>query len=158
MEWAGSAALALQESALGAWARGPAYAALNVIHLFGLVLVIGGIGAVDLRLCGLGRGISALALSRFLTPYAVAGLCISTASGFGLFVADAASLSRSATFRWKLALLVLALANAALFRRLWRDRLAGWDDDPPLLGVAMAAGSLALWLAVGALGRMIAYS
>lgn len=158
MEWLAGAPAALQESGFGAWARGPAYAGLNVAHLFGLVLVVGGIGAVDLRLCGLGRGIPAAALSRFLTPYAMAGVAVAFASGVGLFAADAVSLAGSTTFRWKLALVALALVNALLFRRLFGDRLEGWDGNAPAFGIAMAAGSLALWLAIGTLGRMIAYT
>jgi hypothetical protein len=158
MEWLAGVPAALQGSGFGAWARGPAYAALNVAHLFGLVLVVGGIGAVDLRLCGLGRAIPAAALSRFLTPYAAAGIGVALASGVALFAADAVSLAGSTTFRWKLALLSVALANAFAFRRLFGDRLDGWDADAPAFGVAMAAGSLALWLTIGALGRMIAYT
>ena len=56
------------------------------------------------------------------------------------------------------ALNVLALANAAAFRWLWRRRMASWAHDPPLVGQVMAGGSLALWLIVAGLGRWIAYS
>ncbi|MNL81631.1 hypothetical protein D3C87_2088070 [compost metagenome] len=61
-------------------------------------------------------------------------------------------------FRWKVALIVLALANAAAYRLLWRRRLASWDADPPWGGRVMAAGSLVTWLLVAALGRWIAYA
>ena len=158
MERLAGAAAALQASDFGAWARGPAYATLNVLHLLGLVLLVGGIGAVDLRLCGFGRAIPAGALCRFLTPFAVAGLFIAAASGSGLFAADAVSLYGSTTFRWKLALIALGLANAVAFRFAWRGRLDNWDQDRPILAVATAAASLAIWLGVGTLGRLIAYT
>ena len=158
MEGLAAIAAALQASEFGAWARGPAYATLNVLHLLGLVLLVGGIGVVDLRLCGLGRAIPARALARFLTPYAVAGLVVAAASGIGLFAADAVSLFGSNTFRWKLVLITLGLFNAALFRLAWRGQLDNWDQNPPILAVAAATASLAIWLAVGTLGRLIAYT
>ena len=157
-EWLAEAATALQGSGFGAWSRGQAYAGLNVLHLLGLVLLVGGIGALDLRLCGLAREVPVEPLARFLTPFAVAGLFIAAVTGFGLFAADAVSLSGSATFRWKLALIALGLLNAFVFRMIWRQRLATWDEGPTTLGVAAAASSLLIWLAVGALGRMIAYT
>ncbi|MDP3383095.1 MAG: hypothetical protein Q8S47_07195, partial [Phenylobacterium sp.] len=60
----------LEASALGQWARGSAvaYPVANVAHLLGLVLLVGGIGVVDLRLAGLWRGLPIAALSRALTP------------------------------------------------------------------------------------------
>lgn len=158
MDWLAEGAAAVQASGLGAWARGPAYAWLNVLHLLGLVLLVGGIGVLDLRLCGLGQAIPTAALARFLTPLAVAGLLIAALTGIGLFAADAVSLAVSNTFRWKLALVALGLANALAFRLAWRKQLDGWDERPSLAGRAVAAASLAIWLSVATLGRMIAYT
>jgi hypothetical protein len=155
--WLAEAAAALQASGFGAWARGPVYAWINVLHLLGLVLLVGGIGVLDLRLCGFAREVPVEPLARFVTPLAVAGLCIAAPTGIGLFAADAVSLSGSNTFRWKLALVGLGLVNALAFRVLWRRRLATWNDSATALGVAAAASSLAIWLAVGTLGRLIAY-
>jgi hypothetical protein len=145
----------LEASALGVWARGSPYGypLANLVHLLGLVLLIGGIGVVDLRLAGLFRGLPAAALARTLTPLAIAGLALMVVSGAVMFSADAKALLGSATFRWKLLLIAVALANAAAWRRLWRGRLATWDADPPRAGRAMAAASAGLWL-----GRLIAYS
>ena len=61
-------------------------------------------------------------------------------------------------FRWKIALVVVALANAVAFHILWRHRIDQWDAAPPIAGRLMAVGSIMLWLTIGALGRMIAYS
>jgi hypothetical protein len=149
---------ALQASSFGAWARGPAYAWLNVLHLLGLVLLVGGIGVLDLRLCGFGRSLPVAPLARFLTPLAVAGMLVAVPTGFGLFAADAVSLAGSNTFRWKLALISFGLVNAVLFRIVWQKQLDGWDERPSMAGRAVAAASLAIWLAVGTLGRMIAYT
>lgn len=151
---------ALQNSAFGGWAAGSSYAypVANVVHLLGLVMLVGGIGVVDLRLAGALRSLPPATLSRTLTPIAIAGLLLMLPSGFIMFAADAESLAQSETFQRKLVLIALALVNAIAFRWLWRGRLADWQVSPPLAGRLMAAVSLLLWLTVGTLGRMIAYS
>ncbi|KRA59335.1 hypothetical protein ASD79_11645 [Caulobacter sp. Root655] len=153
-------AVALEASPLGAWARGSdlAYPVANLVHLLGLVLLVGGIGLLDLRLTGLFRSLPVATLSRVLTPLAIAGLVLLGLGGAVMFSADATALFASTVFRWKVALIALALANAAAFRWLRRRRMARWDVDPPPAGRVMAAGSLGLWLIVAGLGRWIAYS
>ena len=80
---------------------------------------------------------------------------VSATSGSVLFAADAAALAQSDTFRTKLVLIALALANAIAFRLLYGRSPA---DPPPVSARLMAAASVLLWLSVGTLGRMIAYS
>lgn len=149
----------LQASAFGVWAAQSslAYPVANVLHLLGLVMLVGGIGVVDLRLAGAFRSLPPAALSRTLTPIAIAGLLLMLPTGFTMFAADAETLIASDTFLRKLVLIALALINAVAFRWLWRDRIADWHLSPPLAGRLMAAASLLLWLAVGTLGRLIAY-
>ena len=149
-------AAAVETSAFGAFARssGWAYPAANLLHLLGLVLLVGGIGIVDLRIAGAFRALPIAALSRALTPVAVAGLACMALSGPVLFAADARSLVRSDYFVAKLALIAVALANAAAFRRLWSPDSP--EVTPPLR--IMAIASIAIWLTVAALGRLIAYA
>lgn len=150
----------LDAAGVGPWAKGSAwvYPLVNSVHLLGLVMLVGGIGVVDLRLAGLWRDLPAGALSRALTPIALVGLLLLIASGTVLFAADGTALARSPTFHRKLTLIALALANAALFRLVWQRRVEAGGDVPPLIGRASAVASLAMWLCVGALGRLIAYS
>ena len=150
----------LDAAGIGPWARGSAWAYpfVNSLHLLGLVILVGGIGVVDLRLAGLWRSLPAAALSRALTPVALCGLALLVLSGSALFAADGTALARSATFHRKLVLIALALANALLFRLVWQRRVEAGGEVPPLIGRASAAASLALWLGVGTLGRLIAYS
>lgn len=152
-------AQAVQASPFGLWAAqsSAAYPVANLIHLLGLVMLVGGIGLVDLRLIGAFRSLPAAALSRALTPVAVAGLLIMIPSGFTMFAADAESMAASVTFQRKLVLIALALTNAIAFRLIWGKRIAEWNADPPLAGRIMAGASLLLWLAVAAHGRLIAY-
>jgi hypothetical protein len=149
---------AIQSSPFGAWAGGAAYPYANLIHILGLVMLVGGIGILDLRLIGLFRRIPAEALASALTPIAIAGLLLMIPSGLTMFAADAKSMAASATFQRKLVLIAVALANAILFRWVWSRRSADWDSAPPLGGRLMAGASLLLWLTIAAHGRMIAYS
>lgn len=147
-------------SDFGQWASGSAiaYPLANVVHLLGLVMLVGAIGIVDLRLAGAFRALPVAPLSRALTPVAIVGLVLMIPSGATMFAADATSLAESTTFRWKVALIGIALVNAVAFRLAWHGRLGTWDGAPPAAGRLMAAGSILLWLTIGALGRMIAYS
>ena len=149
-------AAAVEASALGGFARGSgwAYPVANLVHLLGLVLLVGGIGLVDLRLAGAFRTLPVAALSRALTPVAIVGLACMALSGPVLFAADARSLVRSDYFQLKLALIAVALANAAAFRWLWSPSA---PEVTPLLR-GMAIGSILSWLTVAALGRLIAYA
>lgn len=149
---------AIQASPFGVWAGGDIYPVANVVHLLGLVMLVGGIGVLDLRLAGLFRAIPVPPLSAALTPIALAGLALMVPSGATMFAADAGALVDSTTFRWKLVLITLALANAVAFRVLWGRKLDRWTGNPPLAGRLMAVASILLWLAVGTLGRWIAYS
>lgn len=147
---------ALEHSQIGAAMRRGFYPLANVVHLGGLVLLVGAIGVLDLRIAGLGRGIALAPLSRLLTPLAVAGLVVLAVSGFFLFAADAGPLIRSRVFLAKMALAALALVNALVFRRLFGDFAP--EEEPPAWARAMSMASIAAWLTVGVLGRMIAYS
>lgn len=149
----------LDASGVSAWMRSAAWAypVANTLHLLGLVMLVGGIGVVDLRFAGLWRSLPAAELSRVLTPVAIAGLAVMVASGTLLFASDGPALSRSDTFHWKLALIALALTNALAFRLLWQRGVQG-GSPLSAAGKAMALASLGLWLWVGTLGRLIAYS
>jgi hypothetical protein len=156
----GSLAAALETSSMAAWLRSSAWAypAVNLVHLLGLTLLAGPIALLDLRLLGVGRRFALVDVSATLTPWAVTGLLMLIGSGCLLFSTDAIPLHKNPLLQFKLGCIVLALANALAFRRLWTRRLPDWDLCPPLSGRIQAALSLALWPAVGTLGRLLAYN
>jgi hypothetical protein len=132
-----------------------AYPVANTVHVLALVLLLGGIGLVDLRVIGMFRTLPLQPLSRALVPIAATGVLILAASGSILFAADAEALVRQDTFRLKLILIAIALANVALFRL----RYGAVVTDPPPAGARLLAlASLLLWTSVAICGRMIAYS
>ncbi|MBY8825946.1 DUF6644 family protein [Sphingomonas colocasiae] len=146
----------MEASQLGAFARGSAWAypAANLVHLLGLVLLLGGIGVVDLRIIGAFRALPIDAVMRAFTPLAICGLALLALSGPILFAADAIALSRSDVFARKLVLIVIALLNAFGFRWIRRGR----SGEAGVFERVMALASILLWLTVAALGRLIAYN
>jgi hypothetical protein len=121
------------------------------------VLLLGGIGLVDLRLAGAFRALSPAALLKALTPLAVAGLALLALSGAVMFAADARSLIANPMLHRKLVMIALGLANAGLFAWLWRREADGWGARVPAGARAAGIASLAFWLLAAAFGRLIAY-
>ena len=126
------------------------YPLVNTGHVVGIALLVGSVVPMDLRLLRVVPGPDPDEVAAFLRPFAIMGLVL--AGGFGalLFAAGATDYAQSGWFRLKMALLVLALTNAALHVRLGSAR--------PRLGRAAAAASLLLWPLVLLCGRMIGYS
>jgi hypothetical protein len=155
-----SAAQWLDAVGIGPWARGGAlvYPVANTLHLLGLVMLVGGIGVVDLRVLGFWSRLPIEALSRALTPVAIAGLILMVPTGVVLFAADGVALSGSVAFERKLVLIAIALANALAFRGMFGKRIGGWGERAPALARIMAGASILFWLLIGTLGRWIAYS
>lgn len=153
-------AVALQNSAIGEAIRHSIwiYPLSNVIHVLGVALFVGSIATLDLRLLGFGRGhVSAEGASRLLTPVAIAGIVLLVPGGLIIFIADAGPLAANSLLQLKMALIAAGLVNAVLFRRNWNGKLGDWDASAPGAARAQTLLSLAIWLAVPTLGRLIAY-
>ena len=157
--WLTGLAAALEASALGVWMRGGgwSYAAVNVAHLLGLVLLVGPILLLDLRLLGFGRQFDAQAVARVLLPCAAVGVAVMLFSGIALFSADARALAGNRLMQVKLVGVGLGLANVAWFHLAFARHLGDWDRVRPALARVSAVGSIALWLSILVAGRMIAY-
>jgi hypothetical protein len=152
-------ALTLQESGFAAAIRGGTYVYpfVNILHVLAVGLIVGSIVALDFRILGFARSVSAEGASRLLTPFAVAGFMIAIPSGFALYASDAVSLSQNKLMWTKLALIALGAANAFLFRTLWNARLAEWDRNANALAKTQAGMSILIWISVPSLGRLVAY-
>jgi hypothetical protein len=150
-----AAVTALEQSSLGAAARGSAwlYPLANVSHVLGAALLVGAIATFDIQV--LRRAKNAGVVARAVTPVAGFGLALQVASGLVLLAADAGPVVVNAAFRFKMAMFALGLLNIATFRWRFGGRLAA--DTPLDGGAAFAAVSLVSWLAVLLAGRFIAY-
>lgn len=128
-----------------------AYPALEVVHLVGLALVFGTLWLVELRLLGRLRAFDATALARAALPWTLAGFALSVTSGLLLFASRADEFVANPAFLAKMGLILAAGVNAAVLHT------QGPLDPQRGSTRVQAAVSLALWLAVIACGRWIAY-
>lgn len=128
-----------------------AYPALEVVHLAGIALLLGSLAVFELRVLGAGRALPTAALARLALPVTLAGFGLAALSGLAMFASRPGELIANSAFAVKIALLLLAGANAAAFHL--RGSLARSDA----LARAQALASALLWLAVLACGRLIAY-
>ncbi len=145
---------ALEGSGLAAALRGSTwlYPLVNTAHVLGVALLVGAIAALDLRMLGLWAELPLAVLSRVLVPVAATGLALAVVAGSLLFAAGASEYAASPLFRAKMALVALGIANALGYRLLRRRH----PESPTLLRAAGTI-SLATWLAVLTLGRLIGY-
>lgn len=135
------------------------YPILEIVHIIGLVILVGAAIMFDLRLLGFSKNISVKNLSLHLLPWSQASLLIIVPSGILLFMTNAVSLSFNVIFWIKLALIVLAGLNALLFHKTLLKKVALWDVNcpSPLAARYIAVASILLWLTVIACGRLLAY-
>jgi hypothetical protein len=151
----GAAFTALEQSSLGAAARGSAwlYPLANMSHVLGAALLVGAIATFDIQLLRRANNVGIIA--RAVTPVAACGLALQVASGTVLLAADAMPVVVNPVFQFKMAMFALGLINVAVFR--WRFG-GGLKAHIPLEGATWpAALSLASWLLVLLAGRFIAY-
>ena len=135
------------------------YPTVEIVHLIGIVTLVGSAIMFDLRLLGFSRGLPVADMARHLLPWAHRGLAIQIGSGFLLFLAEPVELAANPAFRAKLVLIMLAGCNVAAFHRGVFRSVTEWDRDvePPRSAKIAAVLSLALWVAVVSAGRLIAY-
>jgi hypothetical protein len=153
--------VAIEGSGLAAAIRQSPYAYMlaNVGHILSLMVFFGAVAVMDLRLAGFFEATSPgrlLQRARIVAILGFAGLVI---SGGMLFAAEASHVILNQVFQIKLILIALALMNIAWFEYAVAPRVRDLQPHMPLPGRARFIGivSLAIWLAVAACGRLIAY-
>ena len=128
-----------------------AYPALEVVHIVGIALLLGNLVLLELRIFGAGKRLDVLELARLSLPIAAIGFAFAAISGLLMFASNPQELLANRMFVTKMALLVLAAANAAWFHG--RNSLTRLDA----LAKTQLLASTAIWLAVLTCGRWIAY-
>ncbi|MFN0002443.1 MAG: hypothetical protein ACKVOF_06580 [Pseudohongiellaceae bacterium] len=127
-------------------------------HFLGLSILFGGLVAIDLRVIGVARFVPMKA-ALTLIPYVMIGFAINLITGIFFFSGDPFRYFYNLSFQWKMALVFLAGINALWFwfgEHAKLSKLAdGEQADFP--AKVIAAISLALWVGVIILGRLIPY-
>lgn len=131
-----------------------------MIHVLTLSVFVGTALMIDLRL--LGKAMIRVPVSQVVTrlfPWSEAGFVVMVVTGALLFYAAPVTRYTNLFFRFKMAALLLAIVNMALFRLGVYRRVSEWDADPvPPWRVRMVGGvSLVLLALIITAGRMMAY-
>lgn len=137
-----------------------AYPAVETVHIIAIAALVGSVLLVDLRVLGVSRMLPASALMRHALPVAWIAFALAAATGILLFLAHAADLIGNRVFVVKMCLIAAAGANTAAFHGGAWARVQLWEvgraAPPP---ARLFAGlSIAIWVAVIACGRWIAYA
>lgn len=129
-----------------------AYPALEIVHIWGIALLLGNLVLLEARVFGLGAQLPVQALGRLALAIALAGFALAAGSGLLMFASQPGELLANQAFTLKMVLILVAGCNAAWFHR--RGSLALRDRQAR----AQLLLSTLVWLAVIACGRWIAYS
>jgi hypothetical protein len=132
--------------------------ACETLHFMGMALLIGVVGAVDLRMLGFMKGVSFEPLHRLL-PWGIAGFVINLLTGFLFFAGDPYQYKDNIAFLFKVLFIVLAGINVLVFYLVPFRQVEnmGPGDDAPLSAKVIAATSIVLWMGVVYWGRMLPF-
>ena len=135
------------------------YPSVEIVHIVGIVVLVGSIAILDLRLLGFSRSLPVRRLAAHILPWSIGSFVLIVPSGLAMFVAHAGDLLSNPVFAVKICLILAAGANAGIFHAGIFRGAAQWDVDvmPPVAARAAAAVSLLLWVSVIACGRLLAY-
>ena len=128
-------------------------------HFLGLTLLIGCVGAFDLRLLGVMRRVP-IATVHKLIPFGLLGFGINVVSGSLFLLTEPDQYIYNPSFHFKLLFLAIAGTNASLFyltsfRRVFTDPAPRLDA--PRHAKIIAAISLCAWIGVITAGRLLTF-
>jgi hypothetical protein len=128
------------------------------LHFMGLCALFGGLLAIDLRVIGICRFIPMKA-ALTLIPYVIGAFSINLITGIFFFCGDPYRYYYNTAFQWKMALIVLAGVNALWFWFGEHEKLSRLADgeQADFAAKVIAMISLAIWVGVIILGRLIPY-
>jgi hypothetical protein len=130
------------------------------IHVISSTFLLGSIAIVDLRLLGLAaRDQPVSRIMKDVVPWTLGACVVSVFSGVAMFITQANRYAGNGPFQIKMALLVLAGLNMAVFHQATVRRIAEWDIGGVTTVPAKVAGasSLLLWIGVMLTGRWIGH-
>jgi hypothetical protein len=150
-------------SSVSQWVRASTWAVaiLEVLHLFGLILLLGSVLMVGLRCFGIALHRDGVGqVVRTWAPTLLGGLILMTMTGALIFSSGVTRYVDSRSFQVKMSLYVMAIIVQAA---IYAIALLKKDEDRPLgqtwTVIWMVMGGLAtlLWFGVGIAGRAIAF-
>jgi hypothetical protein len=135
---------------------------IEMVHVVAIVTVIGVIAIMDLRLLGITSGNrSVAAIERDTLPVTWVAFALAVITGLLLFVSKATSYMANPYFLSKMALMLLAGVNMAVFHRVVARGQEQWGlpGVPPSSGAKIAGAlSLLLWATIPFCGRIVGFT
>jgi hypothetical protein len=130
-------------------------------HVIGLALVFGTIAIIDLRLLGMAS--THRSFQRMwsdILKWTWAAFVLTALTGALMFITNASVYYHNFYFRTKMVLLALTGINMLFFELTAGRTIHNWDTAPsaPRAGKAVAVLSLAMWIAVICVGRLIGFT
>lgn len=135
------------------------FPAIESIHMFGIVTVVGATSILDLRLMGVMlRHDSVSSVVSGTLRWALNGFVLMLVTGTLMFVSEATKCYTNTGFRWKMLLLVFAGLNALFFHFSAYRSVDRWEQgSTPYTAKFAGAFSILLWFGIVAMGRWIAW-
>jgi hypothetical protein len=132
--------------------------ASETIHFIGLAILVGVVGAIDLRMLGVAKRLPLVSLHRLL-PWGIFGFVINLMTGILFFAGDPFQYVHNPAFQLKMLFILLAGINVLVFylTLFHKVEALGAGDDAPLPAKVIAAISLFLWIGVMYWGRMLPF-
>ncbi|OYX49486.1 MAG: hypothetical protein B7Y90_06310 [Alphaproteobacteria bacterium 32-64-14] len=132
--------------------------AAEIVHFFGLCLLIATVGMFDLRMMGVARGVSMKALHK-LVPFGIAGYAMCAITGFMFVVSAPSQYLYNPAIQTKLSLMAIAGVNVVVFYLTTSRAVSalGDYDLPPSRARVIGFISLACWLGVITAGRLVTF-
>lgn len=128
---------------------------VEVLHLFGLTLLLGTVTVISLRMLGVGmRRQSVSEVASQLQPWSIGAACLTIFSGILLFLSEAMKCYANAAFPYKMWLL---LGGIVLFLAAHRRITSPTSKLSSGAMKVIAVLSLILWYGVAIAGRAIAF-
>jgi len=128
------------------------------LHFFGMALLIGCVGTIDLRMLGIARDLP-LGPMRRLLPWGILGFALTLVTGIGIYAGNPKPF-QSWAFLFKMLCVVLAGLNTLLFYTTGlyrRVNPVGAGQDVPMAAKLSAVVSLFFWFGVMFWGRMLSF-
>lgn len=151
----------LHDTWIGSWVRASSWAFpfLESMHFIGMSLLIGIVGAIDLRVLGLARAVPLGPLHRLL-PLAFVGFGINLITGIFFVCHNPGAYLFNTAFRLKMFLILVAGLNALWFRLGVFLDLEKWGPgiEASRLAKVISGTSIVLWIAVITAGRYIGFT
>ncbi|WP_215232717.1 DUF6644 family protein [Dyadobacter linearis] len=135
------------------------YPVLEIIHILGIVMLVGAAFLFDLRLLGFSKNLPVAGLAKHLLPWSQRGLILIIPSGLLLFITNAQTLGTDFTFWLKIALIAVGALNAWVFHKFIYKIPGVTREEIELPGSSKLSAliSISVWIAVVACGRLLAY-